>query len=312
MTEVMEKLSQEDIEAQEGYTASEGHYRRLIRRYASNKLAVVALFVFILIALIGISAPLIAPHSFTEIDMTNRLASPTATHWLGTDELGRDTLTRLIFASRTSLTASLLAVSVAVGIGLPFGLIAGYFGSWVDRLLSRIADALMCFPYLLLAMAVIAALGPGLRNAMTAIGLIFAPRLFRLVRASVMTIRNATFIEAAIASGTTTPRILVRHILPNISSPLIVQVTVMLAAALLAEAGLSFLGLGVMPPDSSWGLMLGRAFQYIRSAPLGTYWPGLAIALTTLSLNLIGDGLRDALGSEKIHPTRKARREAAK
>jgi peptide/nickel transport system permease protein len=198
---------------------------------------------------------------------------------------------------------------VALAIGVPTGLVAGYFSGWVDRILSRIAEALMCFPYLLLAMAIIAALGPGLRNAMTAIGLIFAPRLFRLVRASVMEIRSSTFIEAAVTCGTSTRRILLRHILPNISSPLIVQLTVMLSAALLAEASLSYLGLGVSPPDSSWGLMLGRAFEYIRSAPLGTYWPGLAIALTTLSLNLIGDGLRDALGRERVNPPRSARKE---
>lgn len=312
MTEIaarIEALTQERIEEQEALTETEGPYRRLVRRFVANRLALVALIVLLLICLVGVFAPLLAPQSHTTIDLTNRLASPNSTNWLGTDELGRDTLSRLIYATRTSLLAAFTAVLVALAIGLPAGLVAGYFGGWVDRVLSRIADALMCFPYLLLAMAIIAALGPGLRNAMTAIGLIFAPRLFRLVRASVVEIRNSTFIEAAVTCGTSTRRIVLTHILPNISSPLIVQVTVMLAAALLAEASLSFLGLGISPPDSSWGLMLGRAFEYIRSAPLGTYWPGIAIAITTLSLNIIGDGLRDALGREKIHPPRKARQE---
>jgi peptide/nickel transport system permease protein len=287
---------------------TEGPYRRLARRFRSNKLAMTALVCLLLIVAAAIFAPLLAPYPPAQISMENRLLPPTSGHLLGTDELGRDTLSRLLYASRTSLLAAVTAVGVAVVIGLPSGLAAGFFGGWPDKVLSRIADAVMCFPYLLLAMAIISALGPGLRNAMTAIGLVYAPRLFRIVRAAVLEVRHSTYIEAARTSGTTSIRSITRHILPNISSPLIVQVTVMLSAALLAEASLSFLGFGVTAPDASWGMMLGRGFGNIRTAPWGTYWPGLAIAVTTLSLNVIGDGLRDSLGRERVRPPRKARK----
>lgn len=286
----------------------EGPYRRLLRRFGSNRLAMAAALVLVLIVLAAVLAPVLAPFPPEQIAMGNRLRPPNTGNWLGTDELGRDILSRLLHASQTSLVAAATAVGVALAIGLPTGLVAGYFGGSADKILSRIADAIMCFPYLLLAMAIIAALGPGLRNAMTAIGLIYAPRLFRVVRAASMEVRHSTYVEAAITSGTSRPRMLTRHVLPNISSPLIVQVTVMLSAALLAEASLSFLGFGVTAPDASWGMMLGRAFQNIRTAPWAAYWPGLAIAITTLSLNVVGDGLRDALGRERVHPPRRERR----
>lgn len=291
----------------------EGGYRRLFRRFTGNRLALGALIVLSLVVAAAALAPLLAPYAPEQIDPRNRLRPPNTRNLLGTDELGRDNFSRLLFASRTSLLAGATAVGVGLVIGLPTGLVAGYFSGWTDKILSRVADAIMCFPYLLLAMAIITALGPGLRNAMTAIGLIYAPRLFRVVRAAVLEVRHSTYIEAAVTNGTSSARMLLRHVLPNVSSPLIVQVTVMLSAALLAEASLSFLGFGVTPPDASWGLMLGRAFGNIRSAPWGTYWPGLAIAITTLSLNIIGDGLRDALGRERIHPPRRERkvREAA-
>lgn len=286
---------------------AEGPYRRLFRRFATNRLAMAATLVLGVIVITAALAPVLAPYPPEQIGLGNRLALPNAQNLLGTDELGRDTLSRLLYASRTSLLAAVTAVGVALAIGLPTGLVAGYAGGWVDKVFSRTADAVMTFPYLLLAMAIITALGPGLRNAMTAIGLVYAPRLFRVVRAAAMEVKHSTYIEAAVTSGTSSGRMLTRHVLPNISSPLIVQVTVMLSGALLAEASLSFLGFGVAPPDASWGQMLGRAFQNIRTAPAGTYWPGLAIAITTLCLNVIGDGLRDALGRERVHPPRRER-----
>lgn len=285
---------------------ADGPYRRLARRFRSNRLAMTALICLLLVIAAAALAPLLAPYPPDQIAMKARLLPPTSGHLLGTDELGRDTLSRLLYASKTSLLASVTAVGVALSIGLPSGLVAGFFEGWLDNVLSRIADAIMSFPYLLLAMAVISALGPGLRNAMTAIGLIYAPRLFRIVRAAVLAVRHSTYIDAAKTSGTSSFRSITRHVLPNISSPLIVQVTVMLSSALLAEASLSFLGFGVTAPDASWGMMLGRGFGNIRTAPWGTFWPGLAIAVTTLALNVIGDGLRDSFGRERVRPPRKA------
>lgn len=302
-----EQVTEAPVPAPQPDVPAEGPYRRLFHRFLTNRLAVAATVILLLIVVAAVLAPVLAPYPPEQIGLGNRLAPPTSDHLLGTDELGRDLLSRLLYASRTSLLAAVTAVGVALAIGLPTGLIAGYFGGWVDKVFSRTADAIMCFPYLLLAMAIIAALGPGLRNAMTAIGLVYAPRLFRVVRAAAMEVRHSTYIEAAVTSGTSSARMLTRHVLPNISSPLIVQVTVMLSGALLAEASLSFLGFGVAPPDASWGQMLGRAFQNIRTSPAGTYWPGLAIAITTLSLNVIGDGLRDALGRERVRPPRRER-----
>lgn len=272
--------------------------RRFLRRFASNRVSVVALAVLLLIILASIFAPWLAPYEPAAIDVRNRLSEPSAAHWLGSDALGRDTFSRILYAGRASLLAAATAVGIAVVIGVPFGLIAGYVGGRVDWLLGRAADVLMTFPAIILAIAIIAATGPGLTNAMIALGIVYSPRLFRVVRSATLGVRAETYIEASVSIGTPAHSIIARRILPNILSPLLVQISLMLAAALLAEAALSLLGLGVVPPTASWGNMLGNGFGDIRSSPFLVWWPGLAIAVTTLCFNLIGDGLRDSLGRE--------------
>lgn len=272
--------------------------RRFVRRYRSNRLAMTALVVLAVLTAASLAAPLIAPYQLESIDVVNRLAGVTSQHWLGTDSLGRDTLSRLLYGGRVSLLAATLAVGIASVIGIPLGLIAGYFGGWIDWLLGRSSDVVMTFPAIILAIAIIAATGPGLTQAMTAIGVVYAPRLFRVVRSATLAVRAETYVTASVSVGTTTRSIIARRVLPNILSPLLVQLSVMFAAALLAEAALSLLGLGVVPPTPSWGNLLGVGFQDIRSTPMLVWWPGLAIAIATLCFNLIGDGLSDALGRE--------------
>lgn len=271
---------------------------RFLRRFLANRVALAALVVLVLLILAAVFAPLIAPYRPEAIDVVNRLAGSSPQHLLGTDSLGRDTLSRLLYGGRASLLASLLAVGVATVIGLPLGLIAGYFGGLGDWLLGRLADVIMTFPAIILAISIIAATGPGLTQAMVALGVVYAPRLFRVVRSSTLAVRAETYVTASISIGTPTRRIIARRVLPNILSPLLVQISLLLAAALLAEAALSLLGLGVVPPTPSWGNILGRGFEQIRSNAMLVVWPGVTIAIATLCFNLIGDGLRDALGRE--------------
>ena len=271
---------------------------RFLRRFWGNKLAVVASAVLLLIIFVSLTAPLIAPYKPEQIDVLNRLSGPGPEHWLGTDSLGRDSLSRLMYAGRASLAAAALAVGIAIVVGVPLGLLAGYFGGKVDWVFSRAADVLMTFPAIVLAIAIIAATGPGLTTAMTALGVVYSPRLFRVVRSSTVGVRAETYVEASISIGTPSLTIIRKRIFPNVLSPLLVQISLLLAAALLAEATLSLLGLGVIPPTPSWGNMLGRGFADIRSTPALVLYPGIAIAMATLSFNLIGDGLRDSFGRE--------------
>lgn len=273
--------------------------RRFLGRFRRQTPAVIALVFLVFVILVALFAGVLAPQDPEIQDLRNTLASPfTSGHWLGTDELGRDVLSRLIFAARISLLAAAIAVSVGFVLGVPLGLVSGFAGGKIDTFLMRVADAVMSFPPLILAIAVIAILGPSLVNAMLAVGIVFAPRFLRLVRSSVLTVREETYIEAARTIGTPTPIILVRHVLPNVLSPLIVQISLAAGFSLLAEAGLSFLGLGVQPPDASWGSMMGRAFRSLNQQPWLIVWPGLMIVLTVLAFNVLGDGLRDSLGRE--------------
>jgi peptide/nickel transport system permease protein len=268
------------------------------RRFRANRPAFVALVVLALLLASSLAAPLIAPYSPEAIDVPRRLSLSTPEHWLGTDSLGRDTLSRLLHAGQVSLLAAATAVAIATAVGVPLGLLAGYVGGKLDWVLGRVGDVLMTFPAIILAIAIIAATGPGLQNAMIALGIVYAPRLFRVARAATLQVRAETYIEASISIGTPARRIIPQRVLPNVASPVLVQVSVMLAAALLAEAALSLLGLGVIPPTASWGVMLGSGFREIRSTPLLVFWPGVAIALATLAFNLVGDGLRDAMGRQ--------------
>ena len=222
-------------------------------------------------------------------------AAPSAALWFGADELGRDVLSRIVWGARASILAGVVSVSISLALGVPIGMAAGYLGRWVDALISRITDAMLACPFLILAIALAAFLGPSLTNAMIAIGISATPIFIRLTRAQVLTAKSEDYVEAARALGNPHLRIALRHIFPNIVAPLIVQATLAIAAAVIAEASLSFLGLGQQPPAPSWGSMLNTARNYVDQAPWMAIWPGVSIFLLVLSFNLLGDGLRDAL-----------------
>ena len=271
---------------------------QFLRRLLHNRAAVAALCFLVLMVLLALAAPLIAPYDPLEQDLLNALKSPSREHWFGTDDLGRDVLSRTLYAARVSLLAAVEAVALGVALGVPFGLVSGYVGGRTDTVIMRATDAVLSFPPLILAIAIVGMRGPGLTNAMLAVGIVFAPRFARLVRGTVRAIREETFIEASRSIGTPAHRIIVSHVLPNVLSPLIVQISLAASFAMLAEAGLSFLGLGVQAPDASWGSMLGRALGYVNLAPWLVIYPGACIALTVLALNVLGDGMRDSIGRE--------------
>jgi len=273
--------------------------RRFVRRFLRQRPAVAALVVLVVVAIVAIFAPWIAPRDPNKQNLMDALKPPFGGAGLGTDQLGRDVLSRLIVASRVSMQAAVESVGIGVLIGVPMGLAAGYFGGAVDRILSRLNDAILAFPPLILAIAVVAVLGRNLTNAMLAIGIVFAPRFFRLSRADVLSIREETYIEAARSIGTPTRKILVRHVLPNALPSLIVQASLSAGFAMLAEASLSFLGLGVQPPQSSWGVMLAEAAAVINREWTLMLAPGICIIVITLAFNVLGDGLRDSIGREE-------------
>ena len=244
---------------------------------------------------LAFAAPLVAPYDPLATDWRWVRKPPSAQHLFGTDELGRDVLARIIWGARASLMAGLVSVSIAVAVAVPLGLVSGYLGGVVDGLLMRIIDAMLAIPFLVLAIALAAFLGPSLTNAMIAIGIVQTPVFARLTRGQALAVKYEDYIEAARAVGNPHRRILLRHILPNILSPILVQATLAIAAAIIAEASLSFLGLGQQPPAPSWGGMLNTASHFLSQAPWMAVWPGLAIFSLVLSLNLFGDGLRDAL-----------------
>ena len=273
-------------------------FRRFRRRFLQRRVGLVAAGLIAVLVAIAVLAPWVAPYDPRAQDLLRTLEGPSGAHWLGTDEVGRDVLSRMIFGARVSLLAAAQAVVLAVVLGLPPGLIAGYFGGWIDTVVSRINDTVMSFPPLLLAIAIVGVFGPNLRNAMLAVGIIFAPRFLRLTRASVLAVREETFIEASRSIGTPTTRILRTRVLPNTVSPLLVQTSLSLGFAMLAEACLSFLGLGVQPPEASWGAMVGRAYRFLNQSPTLVIFPGLAIVVAVLAFNLFGDALRDSIGRE--------------
>jgi peptide/nickel transport system permease protein len=269
--------------------------QRAFRWLRGDLRTMLAVAYLVIVGLVAIFGPLLAPASPNAQDLNSILGGSSAHHWLGTDDLGRDLLSRLIYGARISILASLIAAGVAVVIGIPVGILAGYFGGWLDSILMRVVDTLLSFPAIVLAIGVAAALGPSLVHSMIAVGIVFSPTLARLARGQVLTARERLFVSAAHTYGASSLRVMRRHILPNIVQPMIVQVAFMMGLALLAEAALSFLGLGVQPPTASWGSMLQESFQFIGRAPAQLYPPGLAIALTVLAFNALGDSLRDAL-----------------
>ena len=269
--------------------------RRALRRLLRRKGAVAGFAVIAVFVVLALFAPLIAPYDPIATSWTLVRKAPSAMHWFGTDELGRDVLARVVYGARASLLAGAIAVAIALGVGVPLGLLAGYRGGVIDALISRITDAMLACPFLILAIALAAFLGPSLGNAMIAIGVTTTPIFVRLTRGQTMSVKADDYVEAARAMGNPRWRIALVHILPNIMPALLVQATLSIAAAIIAEAALSFLGLGQQPPAPSWGSMLNAAQRFLTQAPWIAVWPGLAIFLVVLSLNLVGDGLRDAL-----------------
>jgi peptide/nickel transport system permease protein len=282
--------SASEISAQDETPAARA-WRRLRRR----KSAMFGLVVVALLILIAIFAPLIAPFDPAKQSWTALRKAPSMVNWFGTDESGRDLFSRVVFGARASLMAGLVSISIALFLGVPIGLYAGYRGGWVDAIISRITDAMLAIPFLILAIALAAFLGPSLTNAMIAIGVTTTPIFVRLTRGQTMAAKVEDYVEAARAVGNPAWRVAGRHILPNILPALLVQATLSIAMAIIAEASLSFLGLGQQPPAPSWGSMLNTAQRFLTNAPWMALWPGLAIFLTVLSFNLLGDGLRDAL-----------------
>ena len=267
------------------------------RRMRKNKMAMLGLVILVMLALTAIFADVIADYDTKVIaqDIKNRLQGPSMEHWCGTDEFGRDIFARLVHGSRVSLVVGLISVSISLLMGGALGAIAGYYGGRVDNVIMRIMDIFLAVPSILLAMTIVAALGTSLINVMLAIGVSGIPGYARIVRASVMSIKDQEFVEASRAIGAKSPTTIFREILPNCLAPIIVQATLSVAGAILSTASLSFIGLGVQPPSPEWGAMLSGGRNYLRDALHLTLFPGLAIVITILALNLLGDGLRDAL-----------------
>ena len=272
-----------------------GPWRRAGRRLARRPGALFGAVVVVLFVAVAVLAPWLAPFDPIETSWSAIRQAPSPSHWFGTDDIGRDVLSRVVWGTRASLLAGFVSVSISIAVGVPIGLAAGFLGGAVDALISRLTDAFLACPFLILAIALSAFLGPNLTNAMIAIGVSATPIFVRLTRAQVIDVKVLEYIEAARALGNSPLRIAWRHVLPNALPPLIVQSTLAIAAAVIAEASLSFLGLGQQPPAPSWGSMLNTAKNYVDNAPWMAIWPGLAIFLLVLAFNLLGDGLRDVL-----------------
>lgn len=293
------KAMQSDVGAEpEGLAVS--HRQPVLRRlwgWLSERpgagLSVLWLLTSVVVALF---APALSTYDPASQRLIDRFAPPSADYLLGADDLGRDVYSRLVYASRISLMAPLQAVGIATVLGLPLGLLAGYKRGWVDRILARAADAIMSIPAILLAIAIVGVLGPSLRNAMIAIGLVYAPRFLRVVRGAAISVREETFVEAARGLGCSTWWIVGRHVFPNVFGPFMVELSLAMSFTMLAEAALSFLGLGVQPPQASWGGMLGRSTRFMVPAPTLVVFPGMLIMLTVLAFNTVGDALADTVG----------------
>jgi len=268
---------------------------RVLRRLARNRLAMLGLAIIAIFVALAVLAPWIAPHDPLRSSFAKRLQPPSAEHWLGTDELGRDMFSRLLYGARISLRVGLISVSIGTVIGVPLGAISAYYGGWVDLIVQRVIDVMLAFPGILLAIVLVSTLGVGLENVMIAVGVVSIPVYTRLVRGSALALKRKDFVEAARAAGARDLVIIARHILPNCVAPVIVQSTLQVGSSILWAAGLGFLGLGAQPPTPEWGTILSRGRQYLLVAPHITTATGLSIMLVVLGFNLLGDGLRDAL-----------------
>jgi peptide/nickel transport system permease protein len=274
-----------------------------VRAFMRHRLALIGAIVILVMAFIAIFAPLIAPYDPNEVDLLATSQGPSREHLLGTDDIGRDALSRVIYGTRVTLTVGLVSVTIYVAIGTILGSLSGYFGGWVDSVIQRFTDAVMCFPSLIIIIAAVAIIGPNIYNVMVVIGLLTWPGICRLVRGQILTLREREFVEAARASGAHPVRVIFTHLLPNTVAPITVAATFGVAAAILTEAGLSFLGMGVQPPTPSWGNMINTAQSAAVMQDMPWLWvpAGVMIALAVLSINFIGDGLRDALDPRSAH-----------
>ncbi len=284
-----------ELAQQTFHEAPQSQWRATLSALVANRLAVVGLVVLALLVVAAIGGEALAPYGENAIDVSNRLSPPSTAHFFGTDELGRDVFSRVLIAARASLVVGFVAVGVALLLGVPIGLIAGFYRGSTDAVLMRAMDVLFSFPAILLAIALLAALGPSLVNAMIAIGIVYTPIFARITRGSVLVVSEEVYIRAARSLGSGDLRILRTHVLPNVAPPIIVQTSLSLAFAILSEAALSYLGLGVQPPAPSWGRMLYDGSQYFGQAWWMGVFPGLAILFTVMAFNFVGDGLRDAL-----------------
>ncbi|MEC0239256.1 ABC transporter permease [Paenibacillus dokdonensis] len=272
-----------------------GPWRDAWRAFRKNKIAMIGLMIIIFFIVIALIAPLIAPFNYKDQQLMDRLKAPSSAHWFGTDDLGRDLFSRVLYGARISLWVGFFSVIGSIVAGTALGIIAGYFGKWADMVISRLFDILLAFPSILLAIAIVAILGPSLQNALYAIAIVNIPTYGRLVRAKVLSLKNEEYITSAKAIGMKNMRILLSHILPNSLTPIIVQGTLGIATAIIEAAALGFLGLGAQPPEPEWGKMLSDSRQFIQKAPWTVVFPGVSIMLTVLGFNLLGDGLRDVL-----------------
>ena len=279
---------------------SDSSLRRTLTALRHDPPALAGLVILALLILVGVAGRQLAPADVNDIDVDNMLSPPSREHPFGTDELGRDVLSRVLVAARVSLQVGVVSVGIALLVGVSLGLLAGYYRGWADAILMRCMDVLFAFPVLLLAVALLAVLGPGLGTAMVAIGVVYTPIFARVARAGVLAVREQVFVRAAISIGTSDLRIMRRHILPNIAAPLIVQTSLSLAFAILSEAALSFLGLGIQPPAPAWGRMLADARGFVTDAWWLGVFPGAAILLTVLAFNVVGDSLRDVLDPRQL------------
>lgn len=278
----------------------DGQLGRALSALRRDPLALTGSLVLVVLVVVGVGGAWLAPSGINEVDVDRMLQPPSWAHPFGTDELGRDVLSRVMVAARVSLQVGLVSVGIALTVGVTLGLFAGYYRGWLDNVVMRCMDVLFAFPVLLLAVAIVAVLGPGLLTAMVAIGVVYTPIFARVTRAGVLSVREQVFVRAAVSVGASDLRIMRRHVLPNIAAPLIVQTSLSLAFAILSEAALSFLGLGVQPPDPAWGRMLFDGRGFVTEAWWLGVFPGAAIFLTVLAFNLVGDALRDVLDPRQL------------
>jgi peptide/nickel transport system permease protein len=284
----------------------ESYLLGLARRFARDRTALVALVFLIVVAVLAISAPWIAPYDPRAIDTSRAFLLPSPEHWLGTDDIGRDLFSRMLYGARLSLGAATISVGLGALIGVVPGLVAGYRGGYFDTVVSRVVDAVMCIPGLILSISLVAVLGPGIYQVAIAVGIAFGPRFYRVARGAALSVSSETYVKAARSVGSKGPRILVRHVVPNALPPIVVQASLMFGFGVLAEAGLSFLGMGAQPPAASWGSMLQRGTQFMTQSQYLTFMPGVVIVLTVLAANTVGDGLQSVLGVQRVR-TREAR-----